>query len=185
MGYPISEGLSAEAWISYDSRASLLSVNFTNFKDGDAHEFGNISLLVNLSQVLPEWVVVGFTATTGDCTELHKILSWEFSANSVDSPVHGRDRNHRVLALWLGIVAIPLGSGLVIVWFLSRRKRVRNEEEDLVELDEIDNIDDDFRKRAGPRKFSHHELALATNNFNENRKLGDGGFGGVYKGRLR
>ncbi|KAI6701598.1 hypothetical protein NL676_015922 [Syzygium grande] len=81
--HPISEGITAEAWISYDSRASLLSVNFTNFKDGETHEFGYISVPVNLSQVLPEWVVVGFTATTGNYTELHKILSWEFSTNAV------------------------------------------------------------------------------------------------------
>ncbi|XP_056163271.1 L-type lectin-domain containing receptor kinase IX.1-like [Syzygium oleosum] len=175
-----------DPWFAHvGTNGQLIERNFTNFKDGDAHEFGNISLPVNLSQVLPEWVVVGFTTTTGDYTELHKILSWEFSTDSADPLVHGRDRNHRVLALWLGIVAIPLGSGLVIIWFLSRRKRVKNEEEDVIELDEIDNIDDDFRKRAGPRKFSYHELALATNSFDEKGNLREGGFGGVYKGRLR
>ncbi|KAF8010572.1 hypothetical protein BT93_J1264 [Corymbia citriodora subsp. variegata] len=181
----ISEGLPAEAWISYDSRACLLSVNFSNFKDRDRHEFGNISLPVNLSQVLPEWVMVGFTATTGSYTELHKILSWEFSIDSDHLPVPGRHRNHRVLVMRLGIVAGSLGGGLGIVWILSRRKRVRNEEDDVIELDEMDNIDDDFRERAGPRKISYHELSLATNNFDEKGKLGEGGFGGVYKGRFR
>ncbi|KAK2631646.1 hypothetical protein EUGRSUZ_L02638 [Eucalyptus grandis] len=181
-----------EAWISYNSRACLLSVNFTNFKDGGTHEFGITSLLVNLSQVLPEWVpvvlsptFVGFTATTGIYNEMHKILSWKFSTDSDDLPNPRRHGNLRVLVMWLGIFAGSLGGSLGIVWFLSRRKWVRNEEDDVIALDEIDRIDDDFRKRAGPLEFYHHELALATNDFDEKGKLGEGGLGDVYKGHLR
>ncbi|KAJ1423805.1 Protein kinase domain [Sesbania bispinosa] len=33
----------------------------------------------------------------------------------------------------------------------------------------------------GPKKISYYELATATNNFEEKQKLGQGGFGGVYK----
>ncbi|CAL9017122.1 unnamed protein product [Prunus brigantina] len=43
-------------------------------------------------------------------------------------------------------------------------------------------IDDEFGKGAGPRKFSYSELARATSNFGEEEKLGEGGFGGAYKG---
>uniref|UniRef100_A0A2N9EGB1 non-specific serine/threonine protein kinase n=1 Tax=Fagus sylvatica TaxID=28930 RepID=A0A2N9EGB1_FAGSY len=35
------------------------------------------------------------------------------------------------------------------------------------------------------KKFSYNELVCATNNFAEENKLGEGGFGGVYKGHLR
>ncbi|XP_019169313.1 PREDICTED: L-type lectin-domain containing receptor kinase IX.1-like isoform X3 [Ipomoea nil] len=38
---------------------------------------------------------------------------------------------------------------------------------------------------SGAKKFSYSELATATNNFSEERKLGEGGFGGVYSGFLR
>ncbi|KAK2639756.1 hypothetical protein Ddye_027551 [Dipteronia dyeriana] len=37
----------------------------------------------------------------------------------------------------------------------------------------------------GPKKFSYDELAIATDNFGEKNKLGEGGFGAVYKGFLR
>nr|GMD08804.1 L-type lectin-domain containing receptor kinase IX.1-like [Ipomoea batatas] len=44
-------------------------------------------------------------------------------------------------------------------------------------------MDSEFEQAGGPKKFSYIELEIATNNFSE--KLGEGGFGGVYKGMLR
>ncbi|XP_031129809.1 L-type lectin-domain containing receptor kinase IX.1-like [Ipomoea triloba] len=47
-------------------------------------------------------------------------------------------------------------------------------------------MDSEFQKAgSGAKKFSYSELATATNNFSEERKLGEGGFGGVYLGFLR
>uniref|UniRef100_A0A2N9JAQ2 non-specific serine/threonine protein kinase n=1 Tax=Fagus sylvatica TaxID=28930 RepID=A0A2N9JAQ2_FAGSY len=52
------------------------------------------------------------------------------------------------------------------------------------ELGFVLSMDDEF-ERGGPQKFSYNELVYATNNFAEENKLGEGGFGGVYKGYLR
>ena len=45
-------------------------------------------------------------------------------------------------------------------------------------------MDDEFEKGTGPRSFTYRELIRATNNFTKGGKLGEGGFGGVYKGLL-
>ncbi|XXG49066.1 hypothetical protein AAC387_Pa02g3345 [Persea americana] len=37
---------------------------------------------------------------------------------------------------------------------------------------------------SGSEKFSYGELVLATNNFSDEKKLGEGPFGSVYKGHL-
>ncbi|KAH6812530.1 Concanavalin A-like lectin protein kinase family protein [Perilla frutescens var. frutescens] len=46
------------------------------------------------------------------------------------------------------------------------------------------SMDHEFEKATGPRKFSYKELVLATDNFADEHKLGQGGFGGVYRGFL-
>ncbi|KAL6220203.1 hypothetical protein ACLB2K_007960 [Fragaria x ananassa] len=48
-----------------------------------------------------------------------------------------------------------------------------------------DAIDDEFEQGTGPRKFLYEELVRATGNFEEEQKLGQGGFGGVYKGFIK
>ncbi|KAF8655542.1 hypothetical protein HU200_061088 [Digitaria exilis] len=45
-------------------------------------------------------------------------------------------------------------------------------------------IDDEFENETGPRRFGYNELAVATDNFSDNQKLGQGGFGSVYSGFL-
>ncbi|KAJ4760919.1 receptor lectin kinase [Rhynchospora pubera] len=45
-------------------------------------------------------------------------------------------------------------------------------------------MDDEFEKGRGPKKFQYNELAAATKDFAENEKLGEGGFGSVYRGLL-
>jgi hypothetical protein len=41
-----------------------------------------------------------------------------------------------------------------------------------------------FRNGAGPKGFSYDVLAAATGNFSDDQKLGEGGFGSVYRGFL-
>uniref|UniRef100_A0A0A0K2P7 Protein kinase domain-containing protein n=1 Tax=Cucumis sativus TaxID=3659 RepID=A0A0A0K2P7_CUCSA len=43
-------------------------------------------------------------------------------------------------------------------------------------------VDEEFIRGTGPKRFAYKELVKATNNFSQEGKLGQGGFGGVYKG---
>ncbi|KAA8536355.1 hypothetical protein F0562_028833 [Nyssa sinensis] len=45
-------------------------------------------------------------------------------------------------------------------------------------------MDNEFERGSGPKKFPYRKLARATNNFGEELKLEEGGFGGVYRGWL-
>ncbi|OEL33456.1 L-type lectin-domain containing receptor kinase IX.1 [Dichanthelium oligosanthes] len=46
-------------------------------------------------------------------------------------------------------------------------------------------VEDDLEEEvAGPQRFCYDELAAATGNFSDDRRLGRGGFGSVYRGSL-
>ncbi|PRQ48785.1 putative protein kinase RLK-Pelle-DLSV family [Rosa chinensis] len=77
------------------------------------------------------------------------------------------------------IVGIVVGGGVILVllfvafYLIQRRKR--SDPDDDEELYGID---------VGPLTFSYPELKTATNDFDEAHKLGEGGFGPVYRGTL-
>ena len=63
-----------------------------------------------------------------------------------------------------------------LLWWMKKKNR-KDEEKELEFNVEI-NIE--FKMLMEPTRFSYHELTQSTNNFAEDEKLGEGGFGGVY-----
>jgi serine/threonine protein kinase len=51
--------------------------------------------------------------------------------------------------------------------------------------DDFLSMEDDFEKGTGPKRFRYKELSIATDNFSDDKKLGEGGFGSVYRGFLK
>lgn len=90
------------------------------------------------------------------------------------------DKDSKVLTIVLstvicGVVVLAVVVGLV-VWWVKFRKRTTNET--LI-------LGTTLRSLPGtPREFDYKDLKKATNNFDERMKLGEGGFGVVYKGVL-
>ncbi|KAJ0096558.1 hypothetical protein Patl1_28374 [Pistacia atlantica] len=76
----IKNGSMANAWVSYNSGTQNLSV-FLTYADKPVFS-GNSSLwyIVDLREVLPERVKVGFSASTSEVVEIHNIISWSFSS---------------------------------------------------------------------------------------------------------
>ncbi|XP_059650541.1 L-type lectin-domain containing receptor kinase IX.1-like [Cornus florida] len=176
----IKNGSRANAWVSYNSTSHNLSVFLTYAENPIFSGNSSVSHVVNLRDVLPEFVRVGFSAATGDWIELHTIFSWSFSS-TLDSGVDGKNAINIGLVVGLAVGIGALSCGLGLFWFIWWRKRADRTKSE-VAFDVA--IDDEFDKGAGPKRFTFRELSRATSNFAEEGKLGEGGFGGVYKGLL-
>ncbi|OWM85428.1 hypothetical protein CDL15_Pgr019052 [Punica granatum] len=179
----MKNGSTANAWISYNATTFNLSVFLTYAQNPIFNGNSSLSYIIDLRRYLPETVRVGFSAATGQFVEIHNILSWSFNS-SLEEDVVGKGRKRTGLVV---IVAVGAGLGLLtcgtgIAWFIYRRKiRSRRGKGDAV----VDHsMDDEFEQGTGPKRFTYRDLSRATNDFSEGGKLGEGGFGGVYKGLL-
>ncbi|KAK7361043.1 hypothetical protein VNO77_03069 [Canavalia gladiata] len=177
----IKNGSIANAWISYNSTTKNLSVFLTYANNPTFDGNSNLWYVIDLREVLPEMVRIGFSAATGDWIEIHNILSWSFNSN-LESGKGRKVEVGLVVGLSVGLGSLTCVVGLL--WFTFWRKRNgsnrRKEEESGVDP----SIDDEFERGTGPKRFTYRELSNATNNFAEEGKLGEGGFGGVYKGLI-
>ncbi|XWS15418.1 hypothetical protein CRYUN_Cryun35bG0096100 [Craigia yunnanensis] len=145
---------------------------------------------IDLMKVLPEKVMVGFSAATGQYVERHILKSWEFDSSLEKVETNGKNavgtngksaRRIKIL-VGSGVSASVLIAGTVITFILWWRLKLRKRK--TAEITNLVSINDDLEREAEPRRFSNTDLASATNNFSEQRKLGEGGFGAVYRGYL-
>ncbi|KAG2704935.1 hypothetical protein I3760_05G029400 [Carya illinoinensis] len=188
----IMEGRKNEAWISYNSSSHNLNVVFTALRNNvPVRQF--LSEIVDLRLHLPEFVAFGFSAATGNAFAMHIIYSWDFSSsletddgivtNPTGSGAPSRSKNKKLgLALGLGADGFVSVGGLALVLLALWKKSRRDQEDDLAFAI---YMDEEFQKGTGPKRFSFKELVRATKNFSDEEKLGEGGFGGVYRGFLR
>ncbi|KAE9452258.1 hypothetical protein C3L33_15843, partial [Rhododendron williamsianum] len=187
--YPnIPSGIQNEAWIRYDSSSFNLSLEFT-VTTNITRVNDTINLIIDLRDYLPEWVTFGFSAATGTpLSAKTTVKSWEFSTSleinrNVTDPVKPGSKKISIGAV-VGLVVgtVVLVGGFVLVGFGFWRRSTRAKEEDEFEIEM--SLENEFEAGAGPKKFSYGQLSRATNNFEEGQKLGEGGFGGVYRGFL-
>ncbi|THG00996.1 hypothetical protein TEA_026480 [Camellia sinensis var. sinensis] len=173
----ITYGKENEAWISYNSRSKNMSVVFTGYKDNNIIET-SLKFSVDLREHLPEWVTIGFSAGTGDLIEKHIIKSWSFNSRL---QTLGKKTNKKALVVELTIGSSVLVGGLALFVFVLWMKNRAYQEDG--EFSFNMSIDNDFEAGTGPKRFSYRELFRATNKFAS--KLGQGGFGEVYRGFLK
>ncbi|KAL7217551.1 hypothetical protein ACSBR2_010917 [Camellia fascicularis] len=86
-----------------------------------------------------------------------------------------KNKTGLIVGIVVPVAVVTFLSAFMLYCFVQRRKRAhRNEEEELLAID----------ASARPCTFSYAELRAATEDFNPTNKLGEGGFGPVYKGTL-
>ncbi|XP_038721758.1 L-type lectin-domain containing receptor kinase IX.1-like [Tripterygium wilfordii] len=176
----------ADVWIRYNSTTKNLSVSWTYQKTNTPLENSSLSHIVDLREILPEWVTIGFTAATGQLIERHTLLSWEFSSSlDMEEESNGTNANSLFLLVGLPVAVSVFFFGAIVAFGVCRRKKLQKKKRKrIAERLTLASINEDLEREAGPRRFSYEELVSATNNFSNDKKLGEGGFGSVYKGYL-
>ncbi|KAJ0039927.1 hypothetical protein Pint_27748 [Pistacia integerrima] len=144
----IKNGSRANAWVSYNSGTQNLSV-FLTYADKPVF-IGNSSLwyIVDLREVLPERVKVGFSASTSEVVEIHNIISWSFSSTLDETK--GKTNVGLIAGLTVGIGALICGLGVILFIWWRKTAGVNTEDEAIDEA-----IDDEFEKGTGPKRFTY------------------------------
>ncbi|TXG60049.1 hypothetical protein EZV62_014622 [Acer yangbiense] len=176
-------GDTADVQITYNSTTKNLSVSWSFRETSTSVENTSLFYIIDLMKILPERVTVGFSAATGIYTTRHMLESWEFNS-SLDVKIKTNEMDSQKIRIIVGVTvsAGVLIAGLIAGFLILRRlKQAKGNNTETVNLT---SINDDLERGAGPRRFSYTDLASATNNFSDDRKLGEGGFGAVYKGYL-
>ncbi|XP_017980499.1 PREDICTED: G-type lectin S-receptor-like serine/threonine-protein kinase At4g27290 [Theobroma cacao] len=98
------------------------------------------------------------------------------------SELKARGEPKKRIAVIIGITALAIVAGmLMVLGFCRIRKNLQEKKEDIGEAEQ--NIEQSKEDMELPL-FDLATIAKATNNFSFNKKLGEGGFGPVYKGLL-
>ncbi|XP_057720356.1 L-type lectin-domain containing receptor kinase IX.1-like [Arachis stenosperma] len=184
-------GVKCFALISYEASTKTLTVSWSfsgssgNKTIATASTSNSLSYNIDLMQALPEWVNIGFSSSTGLSTERNVIYSWQF--HSTLGGEMGKVQNKKlniVVVVVPVVVTVVLLTVVVVVGLLIIKKRRRTNEEGGGEYPGQFPIEFDLDRATIPRRFDYKELVAATNGFAEDKRLGQGGSGEVYKGVL-
>ncbi|KMZ67227.1 S-locus receptor kinase (SRK) [Zostera marina] len=102
-----------------------------------------------------------------------------------------KEENRKVINLVIMVISSISAIGILLGVFIWKRKNAKKKKHaaDLLSKTDIKtmtlNYDEDNRKwKIELNIFEYLTLASATNNFSKDNKIGQGGFGVVYKGKL-
>ncbi|XVF77747.1 hypothetical protein PTKIN_Ptkin14bG0071800 [Pterospermum kingtungense] len=102
--------------------------------------------------------------------------------DGIEKQRHGNAKKVRIIIVSLvicffGSTLIIVGSVLLFIW--------KKKHQILVSTNGEDRMDEDADNNMELPRYDFNTIAMATDNFSSNNKLGEGGFGPVYKGTLR
>ncbi|KAG6709057.1 hypothetical protein I3843_06G107600 [Carya illinoinensis] len=165
-------------WVQYNGASKLMEIFMA--KEGvPKPEKPLLSEDINLKDYVRQESFFGFAASTGDDMniQLNCVLKWDLKIDILPGK-----SDLTLLKIGAGIV-VPVATLLILCGVLYVNKRKRSSRCSDKEYKDV--FDTHLRWLPGmPREFKYKDIKKATNNFHESMKLGEGGFGIVYKGIL-
>ncbi|XP_010433234.1 PREDICTED: probable L-type lectin-domain containing receptor kinase VII.2 [Camelina sativa] len=181
----LNSGENYQAWIEFNGSA----LNATMARAGTRKPIRPlISIPLNLTGVLLDDMFVGFTASTGQLVQSHRILSWSFSNSNFSIGDALITRNLPSFKLSYDSVLKSKGfiagvsSGVVLLlsvigflcFYVVRRRRRQKLEGDV----------EDWETEYWPHRVQYKDVLEATKGFSEENMIGYGGNSKVYRGVL-
>lgn len=169
-------------WIEYDGARKVIDVFIAQQKK-DGNEFVIVprpktpllSADLDLKKFVNQKSYFGFAASTGNATQLNCVLKWNLTVEVLAREETGKAKSNGLkIGLGVGVPVLTLVLMGLAYYFHKRRKAAS----DLNILGALKSLP------GTPREFQFSELKKATNNFDHKHKLGEGGFGVVYRGTL-
>ncbi|BAT82457.1 hypothetical protein LR48_Vigan07g251000 [Vigna angularis] len=189
-------GKKCNALVTYTASNKTLFVAWSFNETATRLSNSSLSYQIDLLGILPEWVDVGFSASTGELTERNFIHSWEFSSTlnsstaSKDNPSGGNEKSGKALSMAMVVVVVACSMILVAVaanvaaWIVIMKKRRVKGDCGYDDSGKGRSARFDLDRESIPRRFDYTELVEATKGFADETRLGRGASGQVYKGVL-
>ncbi|KAL7003736.1 non-specific serine,threonine protein kinase [Sarracenia purpurea var. burkii] len=195
VGVYLKDGSVHRAWIKYDGQRRYLDI-FLGRDDYNSYPSKPVfSGPLDLSPFLNEYMFVGFSASTGNFTQIHNILSWNFtsvsqavlrvpSTKTCESKIiveHGEAAHRKTPSSFLIFLAVVVLVFAVLLNLYVNGRRKTDNSSDAPVLPEK-------KQRPGPPnkpyRFTIAEIQSATRCFSELQELGRDARGVTYKGTI-
>lgn len=164
-------------WVEYDGGAKLIQVYIAEQAEQEGATPPKpprpiLSTSLDLIELVKQESYFGFAASTGNTSQLNCVRRWNLTVNYFHV-----EKTWLPTALGAGIPAVLLvvvGAVVLGCYYHKRRMAISNP-----------NLVGALRSLPGtPREFEFKDLKKATNSFDEKSKLGEGGYGEVFRGVL-
>lgn len=183
----LASGQNYQVWIEFENS----HINVTMAPAGKRKpQRPLISKPINLSVVLWDEMYVGFSGATGRMVDICRILGWSFShsnfsisdaLNTKHLPMFVHPTKTVIYRSKGFIISVIFGALFVVsgcctlVFFILYRTRKEEEDEKI----------EDWELEYWPHRISYQEICDATSGFSEERVIGIGTSGKVYRGVLK
>lgn len=163
-------------WVDYNGTTRHLWVYMSEGEAKPADAVLNASL--DLSDVLRgKSAYFGFSASTGLTYQLNCVLMWNMTVEKLHDDGAAKRPGWKLgVAIGVPCAAAALALGLLVVYIVKKRRKIG------ADPSSVSNGTFDLKSLPGvPKEYDFKELRKGTGNFDDRLKLGQGGYGVVYR----